>query len=148
MKLRRGITVDSGAANNVIPKRLVRGRRDIRPSAMSRRGAHYVAANDGRIANEGEVDFKFQTMEGQDKDWTFQVAEVNKALASISFMVDHGYRVTFDKDEETGHDLSMMLHKASNTITRFRRDRNVWVLDAIVDMNVPGKADESFHRRA
>ncbi len=115
---------------------------------MSRRGAHYVAANDGRIANEGEVDFKFQTMEGQDKDWTFQVAEVNKALASISFMVDHGYRVTFDQDEETGHDLSMMLHKASNTITRFRRDRNVWVLDAIVDMDIPGKADESFHRRA
>ena len=51
LKLKRGITVDSGAANNVMPKRMIRDKSKIRPSPGSRRGAHFVAANDGIIPN-------------------------------------------------------------------------------------------------
>ena len=79
MRLRRGITVDSGASANVMPRRMVRKQR-IRPSPGSRRGAHYLAANNGRIANEGECDFKFKTVEGHEQNLTFQIAEANKAL--------------------------------------------------------------------
>jgi hypothetical protein len=145
MRLRRGITVDSGASANVMPRRMVRRQR-IRPSPGSRRGAHYLAANNGRIANEGECDFKFTTNEGHEKNLTFQIAEVNKALGSVSYLVDNGYRVTFDKDEATGHDISMMFHKATGVTSRFRRERNIWILDALVDEE--SNADDSFHRQA
>ena len=128
-----------------MPRRMVRKQR-IRPSPGSRRGAHYLAANNGRIANEGECDFKFQTVEGNDQTLTFQIAEVNKALGSVSYLVDHGYRVTFDQDEATGHDISMMYHKKSGVTSRFRRERNIWILDALVDTEE--NADDSFHRQA
>ena len=144
MKLRRGITVDSGASANVMPKRMLR-KQKMRPSPGSRRGAHYLAANNGRIANEGECDFKFRTIEGNEQNITFQIAEVNKALGSVSYLVDNGYRVVFDQDEATGHDVSMMIHKATGVISRFRRERNIWILDAIVDDEEP---DNGFPRHA
>ena len=84
IKLRRGITMDSGAAHNVMPRKMVRDKGQIRPSEGSKRGAHYVAANNGRIPNEGEYDFAFSTSEGAPETMTFQIAEVNKALGSIS----------------------------------------------------------------
>ena len=132
IKLRRGITMDSGAAHNVMPRKMVRDKSQIRPSEGSKRGAHYVAANNGRIPNEGEYDFAFFTSEGVPETMTFQIAEVNKALGSISYLVDHGYRVVFDRNPVSGRDMSCMTHKESNKVSRFRRDRNVWVLDAAV----------------
>ena len=144
MKLRRGITVDSGASANVMPKRMLR-KQKMRPSPGSRRGAHYLAVNNGRIANEGECDFKFQTVEGNKQNLTFQIAEVNKALGAVSYLVDDGYRVIFDKDEKTGHDLSMMIHKKTGVTSRFRRERNVWILDVLVDAE---DSDDDFHRHA
>ena len=76
----------------------------------------------------------------------FQIAEVNKALGSISYLVDHGYSVVFDQDLATGKDISRMIHKASGRTTRFRRERNVWVLDVIVEEE-PENTDGPFHRR-
>ena len=71
----------------------------------------------------------------------------------MSYMVDRGFRVIFDKDEASGKGVSMMVHRATGRATRSRRDRNVWVLDAYVKdgnvvsvpVNVP--ADGDFHRR-
>ena len=146
LRLRRGITIDSGAANNVMPRRMVRNKAKIRSSPSSRRGVNYVAANDGRIPNEGEFDFSFQTTEGNDETMVVQVAEVNKALGAVSYLVDHGYRVVFDKDLKTGRDISFMLQKAKNITSRFRRERNIWVLDAFVDNSE--NLDESFQRQA
>ncbi len=147
MRLRRGITMDSGAANNVMPRRIVKGRAAIRPSPGSRKNMHYVAANSGRIPNEGEVDFEFTTTEGHEESMVFQIAEVNKALGSISYLVDHGYKVIFDKDEITGKDMSMMMHKATKRIARFRRDKNVWILDALVAKAEDEDPDAGFHRQ-
>ena len=146
VKLKRGVTVDSGAANNVMPKRMFRNKRGIRPSPGSLRRAHYVAANGGRIPNEGEANFKFKTTKGQAKDWVFQVAEVTKALAAVSYLVDTGHRVIFDQDEKTGADISMMVEKKTGEVTRFRRERNVWVVDAIVEVDEDD--EQHFHRRA
>ena len=71
LRLKRGITMDSGAGNNVMPRRMVITKYEIRDSEGSRRGVHYVAANDGRIPNEGEYDLKFSTVEGQEQCLTF-----------------------------------------------------------------------------
>ena len=98
---------------------------------------YYVAANNGKIMNEGEYDLYFTSMDGSDKHvFTFQIAEVNKALCSVSWLTDHGYKVVFDQDPVTGQDISMIQHKASGVITRLSRERNVWKLDAVVYDNI------------
>ena len=59
-----------------------------------------------------------------------QIAEVNKALGSVAYFVDRRYRVVFDQDEVTGDDVSMMTFKPTGKTTKFRRERNIWILDA------------------
>ncbi len=143
LKLRKGITMDSGAHHNVMPKRLVRGK--IRSSEGSKRGMNYIAANKGKIPNEGETDFQFKTKEGFDQSWEFQVAEVNKALGAVADRVDNGFRVVFDKDAKTGNDASYMLHKPSKRAIKMTRVNNVWIVEAIVDAkNTP---ETNFARR-
>ena len=147
MKLRRGITMDSGAANDVMPRRMVRRKQQIRSSAGSRAGVHYVAANNARIPNEGEVDLKFQTEDGTNADFVFQVAEVNKALCAVSYAVDHGYKVVFDKDKRTGRDLSVMTHKETGDVLKLRREKNVWVLDVLVPVDDEEQPNLPFGRQ-
>ena len=138
-RLARGVTVDSGAHDNVMPRKMIRGKGNrVRPSAASRAGVHYVAASDHRIPNEGETDFKFKSREGHKLSWVFQVAEVNKVLASVAALVDSRHRVTFDKDDKTGEDVSFILNKETGETIRMRRDRNVWILDAFVEEDVDG----------
>ena len=141
LKLARGITVDSGAADNVIPRRVLRKWMKIRGSEASRLGVHYVAANGAIIPNEGEVDFSFQDKQGKVHTWVFQVADVNKILASVSSLVDSGHRVVFDKCPDTGVDLSFITHKTTGESVRMRRERNVWTIDAFVN------EDPDFTRR-
>ena len=144
LKLKRGITLDSGSHHNVMPRRLV-NQRKIRPSAGSKAGLHYKAANNGRIPNEGEVDFEFETMEGDKESWLFQIAQVNKALGAIADRVDNNYRVIFDKNMATGYDASYILNKFNNKVTKSTRIGNIWVIEAIVYAEDVGEA--SFVRR-
>ena len=146
MRLKRGITIDSGAGNSVMPRRMVLNKSSIRESAGSRAGVNYVPAGGGKIPNEGEFDLAFKTLEGNAETWTFQVAEINKALGAVSQLVDLGYTVIFDKNLETGQDMSYMTHKATNVVSRLRRERNVWVLDAYVSLNT-NNSEQGFHRR-
>ena len=142
----RGMTVDSGAADNVIPRRMVRGKNNkIRPSPGSRRGVHYVSATNDRIPNEGECDFHFTTKDGVGENFTFQIAEVNKALCAVSYLVDQGNQVIFDQDEDTGIDTSRIIHKKTGKIIHLVRDRNVWTIDAYVDAEKDEQSD--FPRR-
>ena len=131
MRLKRGITMDTGAHHNVMHKRMA-GKRMIRQSPGSRRGMHYVAAGNERIKNEGEIDFDFESIEGHKETFVFQIADVNKALGSVAYVVDKAFRVVYDKNMDTGEDLSYMIHKPSKKTFRFRRERNVWILDAMV----------------
>ena len=132
LRLKRGITMDTGAHHNVMPKRMA-GKRQIRPSPGSKRGMCYVAAGNERIRNEGEITFDFESLEGHRESFVFQIAAVNKALGSGAYMVDHGFRVVYDKDMDTDEDLSYMIHKKTRRAFRFRREKNVWILDAVVD---------------
>ena len=132
MKLRQGITMDSGSHHNVMPRRLVKASR-IRQSAFSKRGVHYIAANKGTIANEGETSFEFETTDGDPECWDFQIAEGNKALGSIADRVDNNNRVVFDKDMLKDRDVSYIFNKTSRRIINMVRDGNVRKVDARVD---------------
>ena len=120
-----------------MPRRLIRGKfnqKKVRPSAASKAGVHYVACNNGRIPNEGEYDFKFQTEDRAPMECCFQIAEVNKALASVSALVDTNHRVVFD--QEQGVDCSFIVNKQTGQRTKMRRERNVWVVDAYVEEDI------------
>ena len=103
--------------------------------------------------NECEVNFKFNTSSGDLKSMCFQVADVNKALAAVSALVDSNHRVVLDKDMKTGAYISFIIDKKTNLCTKMRRERNVWVIDAWIDEEdmawiLPGKnkLDESFYK--
>ena len=92
------------------------------------------------------MDFQFTTSEGHYEFMVMQIAEVNEALGSVSYMVDANFRVVFGRDEKTGVDLSMMVHKPTGRATRFRREKNIWVLDAYMQ-DGDLIANESFARQ-
>jgi hypothetical protein len=94
----------------------------------------YVGAGGEKIMNEGEVDFPFESIEGHRESMVFQIAEVNKPLGSVAHFVDRDFRVVFDRNATTGEDLSYMVHKPTGKVYRFRRSRNIWILDAIVEL--------------
>ena len=75
----------------------------------------------------------FDTEDGQKLNWTFQIAEVNKVLASVSYLVDHNHRVVFDQDLDTGEDVSFITNKTYGESMKMRRDRIVWFIDAFID---------------
>ena len=148
LRMTRGITVDSGSADNVMPRRMVRGKNNkVRPSAASRAGVHYVSATSNRIPNEGETDLKFATKDGIQANWPFQIAEVNKVLASVSYMVDTGHRVVFDQDDVSGEDISFITNKKTGVSIKMRRDRQVWVVDAFVEEEIDEEDNAADFRR-
>ena len=148
MRMGQGITVDSGAADNLMPRRMVRGKHNkIKPSPGSRAGVGYLAASNHRMPNEGETDFKFQTTEGTNEEWTFQIAAVNKVLCAVSYLVDHDMKVIFDRDEKTKVDTSHILNKKTGKCIKMKRERNVWTIDAYIDEDEDVDTAESFVRR-
>ena len=104
-KMKSGITMDSGAEDNVIPRRMI-NHKNIRPSEASRRGLNCAAACSTRIPNEGKVDLRLSTKEGFEKSLPFQVADVNKPAGSVADRVDSSFRVIYDKDMSSGKDLT------------------------------------------
>lgn len=121
--LEKGITVDSGAAECVMPLACA-PHVPITESVGSRNGLHYVAAGGARIPNVGQKRVKFATHDGQVSAMTFQVADINKPLASVSKICKKGHRVIFDDDG------SFIEHKVSGKKTYLKEKNGVYVLDA------------------
>ena len=71
---------------------------------------------------------------------------MNRVLAAVSALVDDNHRVVFDKDMNTGTDLSFITNKATNESIWMRRENNVWVIDAYVEADSDNE-EEDFHRR-
>ena len=122
-RIKRGITLDSGCSVFVLPSGWLP---QFRLEAGAKKGSTYVAANKGILVNEGERTITFKTDEGQERKITFQVAGVNKALASVAGICDAGHIVTFTK---TGGNIKNM---KSGEVTHFQRRGNVYVMDAWV----------------
>ena len=79
---------------------------------------------------------KFTSSDGQKKTVIFQLAKVNKALASIAGICDNGNHVLFRQD---GGDI---IHLSVGKKTPFRRAGNIYALDAwIVNPYWPGEPD-------
>ena len=143
IQLPRGITVDSGAADSVFPSSWLR-RILLCASPGSIAGFFYVAASGTRIANLGQFLLRFTTRDGHDGSMLFQVASVNKALASVSHLTDIGFCVVFNKHE--GRDVSYLMHKDTNTLWKLRRERGVFVLDAFLSTGIGPRNDRENRR--
>ena len=125
VKIRKGLTVDSGAADHVMPIGwLIMFM--VMKSIGQIRGLCYVAANGSRIPNAGEQHVRFMTLDGTWTELVFQLAGINKPLISVSKLIEAGYRVVFDEEN------SYIMHKKTRKIIKMTKERGVFVIDAYV----------------
>ena len=114
------VAADSGAGDHVAAAELV-GAHLVVPSAGSRNGRHFVAANGDRMQNRGEAKLKLNGPKaGTTLHSTFQVADVTRALYSVSQMCDEGCQVTFTASEGT-------VTKDGKVVARFVREGGLYV---------------------
>lgn len=94
------ITIDSGAAESVLPRGMLPNE-PLREGAAKRSGVKYVAANGARMENLGEKRARFRRSgEAGINGITFQVTDVAKPLAAVSRILDKGNRVVFSRGAE------------------------------------------------
>ena len=55
--------------------------------------------------------------------------------------------MTFEKDMNTGRDLSYIVNKKTGQAIKMRRDRNVWVIDTYVGDDSGKSNGQDFARR-
>ena len=116
------VAADSGAGDHVAAAELV-GAHLVVPSAGSRSGRHFVAANGDRMRNRGEARLKLSDPKaGTTLHSTFQVADVTRALYSVSKMCDEGCVVTFTESEGT-------VTKDGKVVARFVREGGLYVAE-------------------
>ena len=126
------MVMDSGAAESVAPVSLAPWV-SLTESAGSRKGQVYVSACGERIPNLGEKSLEVVTDEGRCARATFQVADVTRALCSISRVCDQGNKVIF----ESG---GGWIESSDGRRTAFKRENNVYVLE--LHVHDPGHRDE------
>ena len=106
------MAVDSGATETVVGEDMIRGV-ETKPGEATRRGVQYEVASGELIPNLGEKNFLAYGEQGQIRAIKAQVCEVNKALMSVSRMVQAGNKVVFAgsgsyvEDENTGERISL-----------------------------------------
>ena len=87
------ITIDSGAADSVLPRDMLVSEFPLLPK---QEGIRFVAANGNVIGNYGRRNLAFQTKgRGGVNCMTFHVTDVKKPLASVSKMAEKGSSVHF-----------------------------------------------------
>ena len=89
--------VDSGATETVVNEEMLASI-ETKENAASKRGVAYEVANGETIPNLGEKKFRGFSSEGQGKDITAQVCDVNKALLSVRKIVAAGNKVIFEHE--------------------------------------------------
>ena len=128
--------IDSGAEDTVVPPKLLPS--EVTPSAMSRAGQTYRAANGAPIANYGKTTVEFRDADGNKCGMHFQVADVERPLVSVAKLADAGNRVVFD--DKGGY----VENVRSGRRVRLQRDGNVFVLD----MHIVQPTEEEEDRKA
>ena len=83
------LAVDSGATESVVPNIMPESIKTIEGPA-SKRGVMYEVASGHQIPNEGEKKFTAVTEEGQERNLTVQVCDVNQGLLSVAKMRQAG----------------------------------------------------------
>ena len=129
--LPKPMVVDSGAGETVLPSSWL-PEHPTEESIGSKNNDYYVTADGSKIYNEGKKDVTVSTTDGSKvRDMTFQVANVQKALGSVSQMVRRGNRVVFDRDG-SGKDLAYIENKRNKERIYMRQEKGVYVLDVLV----------------
>ena len=124
------VAADSGAGDHVAAEELV-GTHLVEPSPGSRNGCHFVSASGDRMKNRGEAKLKLSDPKaGTILTSTFQVADVTRALYSVSKMCDEGCVVTFTATEG-------IVTKDGQVVARFAREGGLYV----AEMKILGRAD-------
>ena len=100
------VTVDSGAAESVIPVDEITFYEKM-PGAVEE---YFQTASGEAIRNEGEQRIPVITPSGQLKGMTFQACDVTKPLAVVKRLMDAGHAVVFAPEELGG---SLILNLAS-----------------------------------
>ena len=124
------VAADSRAGDHVTAEELV-GTHLVVPSPGSRNGCHFVSASGDRMKNRGEAKLKLSDPRaGTILTSTFQVADVTRALYSVSKMCDEGCVVTFTATEG-------IVTKDGQVVARFAREGGLYV----AEMKILGRAD-------
>merc|ERR1712008_301322 len=93
----------------------------VRPSTGSRKGQHYLAAEDGTtMSNEGKQALEVMTDEGAPADMVFRITDVKKPVFSVGKLCDRGNRVIFGSGGGVIHNLK------TNRLTAFRRKGGIY----------------------
>lgn len=121
--------VDSGAGDNVMPKRMVEWVPTV-PTAKSKAGRGFRGPGGERIDNLGEKRVEVFTNTGQRRRTTWQVADVRRPLISAIKVAQAGNAVNLD--EAHPH----IKNKKTGEKTELRWEGNVCVMDLWV--KVPG----------
>ena len=118
------LTADTGARDTVVPKAMAPGI-PVVPSLQSQRGMEYEIANGDSIPNLGEKRCEMWT-EGamQPKSIAMQVADVHKALLSLSRCADMGFESRF------GSHFGCLFDTATGEVIPLQRRGNLYVLRA------------------
>ena len=122
------LTVDSGAAETVIPHMLVKDH-PIYETTASKSGLNYASATGDPIPNLGEQKLPLLTNEGSLRAMTFQAAPVDRPLGSVKRMCNSGHTVVFDDEG------SYVLNKLTGEINWMREDNGNYVMDLWVMPN-------------
>ena len=94
------IALDSGACEHVVSKSDLQGFK-IEESEASRRGEHYIAADGGKVPNQGQCRVGLRAQgTGVEFDSLFQLAPVSRPLYSVGKICDGGAEVKFTAKEE------------------------------------------------
>ena len=135
------ITVDSGAAESVLPVNVVPNEKLIEGEAK-KRGVRYVAANGGRMENLGEKKVRFRR-DGSShvSSIVFQVTEVGKPLASVSRILDKGNSVVFSRNGEG----SYIINEKTREKIPIKEEKGTFVMD--VEFLEPATANQDFRRQ-
>ena len=134
------VAVDSGAGDHVASLALV-GKRRVRPSDGSRNGRHFVSASGGTMPNQGEAKLVMkEPLAGSTVSSTFQVADVTRALYSVSKLCDSGCEVHFTAVEG-------VVTKDGVAIARFPRENGLYVTEMTIAGDEPDDQEALFGRQ-
>ena len=144
-------TADSGAVDHVAPGNTDRKVRT-RDIEASRRGMHYSAANGTRIMNQGEKTISGIVEEKVPLNMTWQVAEVEKPLASIGRICDAGNVAVFTKEggyivgRKTAETFIGQLQKSRQPKMQMKRENGVYQFKLYVEKDTRDNERSRFGR--
>jgi hypothetical protein len=116
------LTADTGACDTVIPKDMC-ANIPIMASLQSLRGMEYEVANGESIPNLGERRCLMWTEDAMSaKHINMQVADVHKALLSLSRCADMGFESRF------GRTMGALIDEETGEVIPLRRKGNLYVL--------------------